>query len=505
MKNIIISNDNLKKINIEYFERKKKLIKLKKNGFNFPNHLYFIESFKKKYKKYFKKTKKELKNLNISVNISGRILIRRLFGKALFFIIQDFNFEIQIYISSNIFSISEYQEKILNLEIGDIIGIQGILFKTNTQELSIYCQKIDLLNKSLYTLPKKFYGLRNQELKYRRRYLDLIINQKTKKIFITRSKILSEIRFFMEKKKFIEVETPMMHIIPGGALAKPFITYNNTLHQNMYLRIAPEIYLKQIIIGGFKKIFEINRNFRNEGISTRHNPEFTMMECYTAYNNYKDMMLLLNKLLLYLIKKLFNSSILKYKKNSFDFKKKIPTMTMYEAILFFNPNIKKKDLKNLKNIKKLIKKLNLIIEKKWKLGHIINYIFEKTTEKKIISPTFITHYPIEVSPLSKADNKNPNYAERFEFFLFGYEIANGYSELNDSEEQKKRFKLQLSYENKKKNINNNYDKDYIHALEYGLPPTAGLGVGIDRLIMILTNNENIRDVIFFPTLRIKEA
>ncbi|WP_082252456.1 lysine--tRNA ligase [Buchnera aphidicola] len=479
------------------------MIKLKKKGFDFPNNFFFKNATKKIFKKYSQNTKEELKQLNIKTQIAGRIITKRIFGKAIFFQIQDFDHEIQIYIASHNFSISEYQKKILKLDIGDIIGIFGIFFKTNTGKFTIYCTKIFLLNKSLYPLPDKYYGLHNQETKYRKRYLDLIVNLKIKKIFIIRSKILSKIRFFMQEKKFIEIETPMMHDVPGGATAKPFITYNNSLQQNMYLRIAPELYLKRVIIGGFKKIFEINRNFRNEGVSTRHNPEFTMMEIYSAYKTYKDMILLLQEIFLYLINIIFNSSILKYQQHSFNFKKEIRIMTMCEAILKFNPTIKKENLKDFKNAKILMQTLKFKIESHWTLGHIIHYIFEKTTEKKLITPTFITEYPIEVSPLAKTHPKNVQFTERFEFFLFGYEIANGYSELNDSEEQKKRFKQQILLEKKEKIKNSFYDFEYISALEYGLPPTAGLGIGIDRLIMILTNQNNIRDVILFPSLRQK--
>ncbi|WP_075432058.1 lysine--tRNA ligase [Buchnera aphidicola] len=492
-----------KKIFIEKENRKIKLKKLCNTGFNFPNSFHCNNTVKNILSLYKKHTKQELKNININIKIAGRIIKKRVMGKASFFIIQDCDYEIQIYIKSNNFQKNFYKDYILELDLGDIISIIGIIFKTNTKELSVNCHKIELLTKSLHPLPDKYHGLQDQELKYRKRYLDLMSNNNIKKIFKKRSRILSVIRIFMEKKNFLEVETPMMHSIPGGANAKPFITYHNTFNSKMYLRVAPELYLKRLIIGGFNKIFEINRNFRNEGVSTRHNPEFTMMEIYMAYSNYKDMMIFLIKLLKYITKKICNTSTIYYDNYTIDFKKKIKKITMINAILHYNSNIQKSDLKNLKKAKKIMKELKLLIPSDISLGEAINIIFEKTTEKKIIKPTFITSYPIEVSPLAKSCSKNKSFTERFEFFLAGYEIANGFSELNDAEEQKKRFKKQIIKKNKrkKKNIHYQYDKEYITALEHGLPPTAGLGIGIDRLIMIFTNQKNIRDVILFPTLR----
>ncbi|ABJ90732.1 lysine--tRNA ligase [Buchnera aphidicola] len=489
-----------KSLEKELYTRKKKLKKLKKLGFNFPNTFHYIHTIKEIKKLYNNYTKKELEKINYKTKISGRIVNKRTFGKALFFVIRNNNHDIQIYIKSNYFPKNYYQKNILELDLGDIIGVKGKIFKTNTCELSILCKKIYLLTKSLRSLPDKYFGLKNQEIKYRKRYLDLISNNKIIKIFQKRSLIISNIRSFMKQKKFLEVETPMLHPIPGGANAKPFITYHNSLNEKMYLRIAPELYLKKLIIGGFNKIFEINRNFRNEGISTKHNPEFTMMEIYMSYSNYIDIMNLLEELCIFLVKKISKSLIIMYKSKKINFKKPIKKMTMIESILKFNKNIDISNFKNIKNIKKTATNLNIKIDSNASLGEITNLIFEKTTEKKIIQPTFITEYPIEISPLAK--EKNKYFAERFEFFIAGYEIANGFSELNDPEEQKKRFKLQISkknYTDKSKNFS--YDKDYIIALEHGLPPTSGLGVGIDRLIMILTNQKTIKDIIFFPLLK----
>lgn len=481
---------------------KEKFNRLYLNNFKFPNTFYCDTTVKNIFSLYKNHTKENLKNLNIYINIAGRIVKKRILGKASFFIIQDCDYEIQIYITINNFKKNFYKNYILELDLGDIVGISGIIFKTNTKELSIFCNKIELLTKILHTLPNKYYGLQDKEIKYRKRYLDLISNLNIKKIFKIRSKILSKIRIFMEKKKFLEVETPMIHNIPGGANAKPFITYHNSLNKKMYLRISPELYLKRLIIGGFNKIFEINRSFRNEGISFRHNPEFTMMEIYMAYSNYKDMMKLLINLLKFILKKVFHTKKIKYNHKKIDFQKKFKKITMINAIILHNKNINISDLNSLEKIKNLAKKLKIDISLFSTLGEIINIIFEKTTEKKLIEPTFVIDYPIEVSPLAKSHHKNKLLTERFEFFIAGCEIANGFSELNNPKEQKKRFKNQINKKNTKEKYY--YDKEYITALEYGLPPTSGLGIGIDRLIMILTNQKNIRDVILFPTLRTLE-
>ncbi|WP_340147606.1 lysine--tRNA ligase [Buchnera aphidicola] len=485
------------KINTEQKNRKKKLKILKKNGFNFPNICKQKNCLKSLQKKYKLITRNILEKLKIIVNIYGRIIKKRIMGKSIFFVIQDMKGNIQIYLKKNSSDIKKklFRLKIKKLDLGDIIKVNGILFKTKTNELTVRCQKISLLTKSLRSLPEKFHGLSDKEKKYRQRYLEFISNKNSKKIFYIRIKIINLIRKFMKKKKFLEVETPMMHNIPGGAIAKPFVTYHNALNLNLYLRIAPELYLKRLIIGGFEKIFEINRNFRNEGISTKHNPEFTMMEIYIAYKNYAYIIKFLKKLIKYIIKKIKNNKNYIFIKNIINFK----TLTMKQSILKYNKNIKKKDLKNFKKIKEIAKILKIKILKTWKIGHIINEIFEKTVIKKLFNPTFITEYPTEVSPLAKKTIKNENFTERFELFVSGYEIANGFSELNDPIEQKKRFINQIKNSNEKKKKYNFYDDDYIKALEYGMPPTAGLGIGIDRLIMILTQQKNIRDVILFPT------
>ncbi|QJC28156.1 lysine--tRNA ligase [Enterobacteriaceae endosymbiont of Plateumaris braccata] len=493
-------NIYIKIINNEREARIKKLIKLRKNNNAFPNNFKINVTSDILYKKY--NNINSILDKKLVFYIAGRIINFRIMGKASFIKIKDETGYIQIYLSTDSLSIKKYQNIIKQLDLGDIIGIIGNIFKTKTGVLSIYSNKCYLLTKSIRPLPNKFHGLNNQEIKYRKRYLDLIVNDKSKKIFEIRSKIIFIIRNFMNKKNFIEVETPIMQIIPGGATAKPFITHHNTLNCDMYLRIAPELYLKRLIIGGFNKIFEINRNFRNEGISTQHNPEFTMMELYIAYANYTDLMIFFEKMLFYIGKKILNSNKLLFNNNEFDLSKPFNKLTMKESIVYHYPNI---DYNHLNNFNKLIEISNMLkvkINYNWSIGKIISSIFEEKIINKLISPTFITEYPTEISPLARRNELDESITDRFEFFICGMEIANGFSELNDPEDQKIRFEQQMIRKNEEDNIQDQfYDKDYIEALEYGLPPTAGLGIGIDRLVMLFTNSTSIKDVILFPTLR----
>ncbi|QCI19989.1 MAG: lysine--tRNA ligase [Buchnera aphidicola (Brevicoryne brassicae)] len=487
--------------NNETFIRKQKFINMKKEGFSFPNNFKRNTTSKKIHQKYNKKDTNKLKELKINVSIAGRMIQRRIMGKASFFTLQDMEGQIQIYVKEKEISSENYKNNFKKWDIGDILAVIGTLFKTKTGELSIYCSNIKILNKSLKSLPDKFHGLSNQETRYRKRYLDLISNNQLYNVFKNRSKIIMAIRSFMKEHDFLEVETPMLQNIPGGANARPFITYHNEINTKMYLRIAPELYLKKLIIGGFERIFELNRNFRNEGISSRHNPEFTMMEAYIAYSDYEDMMKFTENLVKSITKLVFKDTKIKYHNYYFDFNKPFYKITMKNAILKFNPQITLSDLENLDKIKKIAKLIGIKIEKTWEIGKIENEIFEKTVEKKLIQPTFITQYPVEVSPLARRNNINANVTDRFELFIAGYEIGNGFSELNDVEDQKIRFLNQIKKEKQENNKDIFYDQDYIEALKYGLPPTSGLGIGIDRLIMILTNQISIRDVILFPTLR----
>ncbi|QJC29054.1 lysine--tRNA ligase [Enterobacteriaceae endosymbiont of Plateumaris rustica] len=497
-------NIYIKTINNERKSRIEKLIKLRKNNDAFPNNFKINITSDILYKKY--NNIDSILDKNLIFHIAGRIINFRNMGKASFIKIKDGKGYIQIYLSIDSLSVKQYKKIINQFDLGDIIGITGNIFKTKTGVLSIYSNKCYLLTKSIRSLPNKFHGLNDQEIKYRKRYLDLIVNDKSKKIFEIRSKIIFIIRNFMNKMDFIEVETPMMQIIPGGATAKPFITYHNTFNRNMYLRIAPELYLKRLIIGGFNKIFEINRNFRNEGISTQHNPEFTMMELYIAYADYTDLMIFFEKILLHISKKILNSNKLFFHNNEFDFSKPFSKLTMKESITYYYPQIDYNDLNNFNKLIDISHMLKVKINYNWSIGKIISSIFEEKIINKLILPTFITEYPTEVSPLARRNKLDTSITDRFEFFICGMEIANGFSELNDPEDQKIRFEQQMIFKNEDNNTQHYfYDKDYVEALEYGLPPTAGLGIGIDRLIMLFTNSSSIKDVILFPTLRpIKE-
>ncbi len=447
-------------------------------------------------KKYFKnKTRDIIKNLKIKLYISGRIISKRKMKKNIFFNIQDIESNIQILAIKNYLT-KKYIKRFNNINIGDIVYINGILFKTKTNELTIKCLYVKILVKIKKQLPDKYNKLKKKEKQFRKRYLDLIINKKTRNKFLLRIKIIYIIRKYLNNNNFLEIETPMLHNIPGGAIAKPFVTYHNKLNIKMYLRIAPELYLKKLIISGFTKIFELNRNFRNEGVSNIHNPEFSMIEIYQAYSNYKNMIKLTKNIIIYIIDNIFRKKIFfKIKNKKIYLNKNFKIISIKKAIYkntkYFS-NIK--ELNNKKKIKKIAKKLNINI--KLKIGKIIEKIFKLTTEKKLIKPTFVTKYPLEISPLSLKNKKDKKIADRFELFIGGIEIANGFSELNDYKEQKKRFIKQKLY-----NKNYKYDKEYIEALKYGLPPTSGVGIGIDRLLMILTNSKSIKEIILFPTLK----
>lgn len=498
--------------NNEYKMRQKKMLYLRKEGnILFPNDFRRDYISSKLHKKYQCKSNEELNVLNVVVSVAGRIMARRIMGKATFITLRDGSGCIQLYVTINSLESSYmYKKHIKQWDLGDIIGATGILFKTRTGELSVHCKEIRLLSKSMYPLPDKFHGLNNVELKYRQRYLDLMINDRSRWIFKTRSLIISEIRQFMKEHDFMEVETPMMHPIPGGAIAKPFVTYHNKFKMNMYLRIAPELYLKKLIVGGFERIFEINRNFRNESISPYHNPEFTMMEVYIAYADYIDMIELVQDLFRVLTKRILGSSIVKYSDYDLDFNRPFVKMSIKEAIFYYIPEIRSQDINNLLVLTNITKLFKIQISDDWNVEKLQMVLFEEIVSKKIIQPTCITHYPVEVSPLARCNDINPKITDRFELFIAGQEIGNGFSELNDPEDQRQRFLKQIH--NQQHIISNNidytdtdyqYDEDYLTALEHGLPPTAGVGIGIDRLIMLLTNTYHIRDVILFPILRPK--
>ena len=472
-------------------ERRKKLAELRILNKAYPNDFKrknLAGEIKKDLDQF---SKEELEKKKKKVSVAGRIMLRRMMGKASFTTIQDFSGRIQLYVRAD--EVSNYDE-FKNYDLGDIVGIEGIIFKTNTGELSIHVKKIRLLTKSLRPLPEKHLGLTDTELRYRKRYLDLLTNPESLEVFKVRAEIVNNMRSFLVNENFVEVETPMMHPIPGGATARPFVTHHNSLNMDLFLRVAPELYLKRLVVGGFEKVFEINRNFRNEGLSTRHNPEFTMLEFYTAFVDSNFQMDFVEKMFKAIVKTLSS----KYR----IFKKPFLKLSMDEAILKNTP-LKKKDLQNPEQLREFCSQQKIKVDDQASISIIKNEVFEACVENKLIEPTFITEYPIEISPLAKASTSNPDIAERFELFIGGKEIANGFSELNDPEDQAKRFKDQVAKKDSGDKEAMHYDEDYIEALEHGLPPCAGVGVGIDRLTMLITGTESIRDVLLFPQLKNK--
>ncbi len=477
-----------------------KLEEWRKNGQAFPNQFertHFAENIHADFKEY---DAQQLENLGLNIKVAGRIRLKRIMGKASFLHIQDMTGQIQLYVVRDNIGEDLYKN-FKTWDIGDIVGAQGYLFRTKTGELSIKLNAIELLTKSIRPLPDKHHGLANTELKYRYRYLDLIVNDDSKKTFMTRSLAIQFIRNYFTERSFIEVETPMMQQIPGGASARPFSTHHNALDLPLFLRIAPELYLKRLVIGGFERVFEINRNFRNEGISTQHNPEFTMLEFYQAYSDYKDLMALTEDMLSKLVQYIKSSTSLIYQEQKISFAAPFKKMTLKEAVLYYNSQLKQQDLNCKDMLSAYLKELGFSVASHWGLGKILLEIFEKTAEHQLIQPTFITEYPTEVSPLARVNDADPSITDRFEFFIAGFEVANAFSELNDPHDQARRFKEQVLAKDHGDDEAMHYDQDYITALEYGLPPTAGEGIGIDRLIMILTDSASIRDVLLFPLMR----
>lgn len=452
---------------------------------------------------YGEKSKEELEAEPRRVKIAGRIMTRRIMGKASFVHIQDMSGKIQLYVTRDALPEGFYNEQFKKWDIGDIIGAEGVLFVTQTGELSVKVDDIRLLTKALRPLPEKYHGIADQEIKYRQRYLDLIMSEETRNTFLIRSKIIAYIREFLIQRQFLEVETPMMQVIPGGATARPFMTHHNALDMQLYLRIAPELYLKRLVVGGFERVFEINRNFRNEGLSTRHNPEFTMLEFYQAYAEYHDLMDLTEAMLRGIAQEVVGQSVITYQGQQYDFGKPFERMTVVESILHFNPSINLKQLSSRENAEKVAADLKIPVKDSYGLGKIQIEIFEKTVESKLMNPTFITAYPVEVSPLARRNDTDPHITDRFEFFVGGREIANGFTELNDAEDQAARFQKQVEDKEAGDLEAMHFDADYITALEHGMPPTAGEGIGIDRLVMLFTDAPSIRDVLLFPHMRPK--
>ncbi len=434
------------------------------------------------------------------VRVAGRMLAKRIMGKASFARLRDMSGDIQLFVQKNALPEGLYED-FKAWDLGDILGAEGTVFKTKTGELSIKVDTLRLLTKSLRPLPEKFHGLADQETRYRQRYVDLIMNESTRATFKLRSAVVAHIRDFFNRRGFLEVETPMMQPIPGGAAARPFITHHNALDMELYLRIAPELYLKRLVVGGFEKVYEINRNFRNEGLSTRHNPEFTMLEFYQAYADHRDLMDLTEELLRGMAQALLNTTILSYQDENYDFGRPFRRLTVKEAILSFNLAINAGQLDDLDSARRIAEGLGLKVQPDHGLGRVQLDIFEQTVEHQLRDPTFITAYPTEVSPLARRNDADPTITDRFELFVGGREIANGFSELNDPEDQAERFRKQAEAKAAGDHEAMHYDADYIRALEYGLPPTAGEGIGIDRLVMLFADAPSIRDVLLFPHLR----
>jgi lysyl-tRNA synthetase class 2 len=477
-------------------ERRHKLAELRQQRNPFPNDFRRSAVAGDLQAEYGDHSKEALEEANREFAVAGRLVRNR----GAFLLIQDGSDQIQLYINRKGLDESTLAE-IKGWDLGDIVAGRGPLHKSGKGDLYINMEEARLLTKALRPLPDKYHGLADQELRYRQRYVDLIVNPESREVFRTRSKIIEFIRDYMSDLEFMEVETPMMQVIPGGAAAKPFVTHHNALSQDMYLRIAPELYLKRLVVGGFEKVFEINRSFRNEGLSTRHNPEFTMLEFYWAYADYQDAMDLTEDMLRKLTEAVLGSTTVEYQGASYDFSQAFQRMTVFDSILRYNEDISEEQLGNDSAARDIARGLGIELKDSWGLGKVQIEIFEKTVEHLLDQPTFITAYPTEVSPLARRNDDDPFVTDRFEFFVGGRELANGFSELNDAEDQAERFLAQVAEKDAGDEEAMHYDHDYIRALEYGLPPTAGEGIGIDRLVMLFTDCNSIRDVLLFPHMR----
>ena len=501
--NISASHENL---NNEMQERRNKLSSLREQGQAYPNDFRRDAISADIFKALNDKNAQELEADRRTFTIAGRMMTRRIMGKAAFATLQDMGGKIQIYVTRDALPEGQYQELFKKLDLGDIIGVSGYAFKTKTGELTLHVTALRLLVKALRPLPEKYKGLTDQEARCRQRYLDLIANEESRNTFKIRTKIISFIRSYMDSHQFMEVETPMMHVIPGGANAKPFITHHNALDIDMYLRIAPELFLKRLVVGGFERVYEINRNFRNEGIDVRHNPEFTMMEFYMAYQDYHDLIDFTEDLFRKMAIEVLGDTKVHYGKEGepgldLDFAKPFDRLTMKESIVKYGNGITMEDLDDADKTKALCQKLHIEILPSWEHGHFIAALFDELVEEHLQQPTFITSYPAEISPLARRSDNDPRFTDRFEFFIGGREMGNGFSELNDPDDQAGRFRQQAEQKKHGDDEAMYYDEDYIVALEHGLPPTAGEGIGIDRTVMLFANCHTIRDVILFPTLR----
>ena len=481
-------------------ERRAKLSALRAGGTAYPNDFRRAHLAADIVKEQEQTAREKLETTPVSVTVAGRIMLKRVMGKASFATIQDMSGRLQLYVSDGDTGQAAH-EAFKHYDIGDIIGASGTLFKTRTGELTVRVRELRLLAKSLRPLPEKFHGLADQEVKYRQRYLDLIVNEDARSKFERRSRLIQSIRNFLVGEGYLEVETPMMQPIPGGAAARPFVTHHNALDMQLYLRIAPELYLKRLVVGGFEKVFEINRNFRNEGISTRHNPEFTMLEFYAAYTDYEYMMEIIPRMLLAAVREAFGTSTVSYQGREIDFAKPYRRLTITQAIRHYHAEYDDMLLRDRDALRSKLDQLGIPYKAHDGLGGLQLTLFENTTESLLFEPTFIVDYPAEVSPLARSNERNPDITDRFELYIAGREIANGFSELNDPDDQAARFRAQVAQKDAGDAEAMHYDADYIRALEYGMPPASGAGIGIDRLVMLLTDSPSIRDVILFPHLR----
>ncbi|MES9858199.1 MAG: lysine--tRNA ligase [Sedimenticola sp.] len=483
-------------------QRREKLGQIRERGIAFPNDFRRNVVAGELHAEYGEKEPEELEAMAVRVRVAGRMMSRRIMGKASFAHVQDMSGSIQLFVQRDSLPEGFYNKQFKKeLDVGDIVGAEGALFKTKTGELSVRCDEFRLLTKSLRPLPEKFHGLTDQEQRYRQRYLDLIMSEASRETFRIRTRTVQFIRSYLNERNFMEVETPMMQAIPGGATARPFLTHHNALDMQLFLRIAPELYLKRLVVGGFERVYEINRNFRNEGLSTRHNPEFTMLEFYEAYADYLDLMNLTEDMLRNLALEVVGDTLVTYQGDEYDFGKPFDRMTIKSSILHFNTNISEQDLDDLDKARAIAEGLGIHLKDSYGLGKVQIEIFEKSVEHRLMNPTFITAYPTEVSPLARRNDDDPFVTDRFEFFVGGREIANGFSELNDAEDQAERFRKQVEEKEAGDDEAMHYDEDYVRALEHGMPPTAGEGIGIDRLVMLFTDSASIRDVLLFPHMR----
>lgn len=482
-------------------ERREKLAALRQQGNAFPNTFRRDSYAEDLQQAHGDKSKEELEAAGIRVSVAGRVMLNR----GAFMVLQDMSGRIQLYVNKPARPFAK------SVDLGDIIGVSGVLHKSGKGDLYVDMAEFEMLTKSLRPLPDKFKGLQDMEMRYRQRYVDLIMNDQSRKVFEMRSKIVAGIRKYLIERRFIEAETPMLHPIPGGATARPFVTHHNALDLDMYLRIAPELYLKRLVVGGFERVFEINRNFRNEGLSTRHNPEFTMIEFYQAYADYNDLMDLTEDMLRTVAQDVLGTSVVVNTVRNdegevletfeYDMGKPFTRMSVFDSILHYNPEITAEALADEVAARQIAERMDIDVKDGWGLGKVQIEIFEKTVEHRLQQPTFITEYPTEVSPLARRSDDNPHVTDRFEFFVGGRELANGFSELNDAEDQAERFRKQVEEKDAGDDEAMHFDEDYVQALEYGLPPTAGEGIGIDRLVMLFTDSPSIRDVLLFPAMR----